>query len=86
MAPIVRLENLSRHFEMAQEVVRAVDNISLEIEDGQFVALVGPSGSGKSTLLDLIGGLDSPTSGRTVVDAEDISSLSDRAKADYRNR
>jgi putative ABC transport system ATP-binding protein len=85
MAVIVKLENLCRHFMMAHEVVRAIDGISFEIEEGQFIALVGPSGSGKSTLLNLLGGLDSPTSGRVIVDSEDIGGLGDRAKAQYRN-
>ena len=68
MPKIVNLKNLSRHFKMAQETVRAINNITLDIEDGNFVALVGPSGSGKSTLLNLIGGLDTPTEGEIVVD------------------
>ncbi len=86
MAQIVKLEKLSRHFRMAQETVRAIDEISLDIDEGQFVALVGPSGSGKSTLLNMIGGLDSPTSGHVFVDSQDIGSLSSQAKAHYRNR
>jgi putative ABC transport system ATP-binding protein len=85
VAQIVRLENLSRHFRMAEEVVRAIDGISLDIVEGQFVALVGPSGSGKSTLLNLLGGLDSPTSGRVTVDGQDIGKIGDHAKARYRN-
>lgn len=70
---------------LGQEVVRAVDGISLEIEQGSFVALVGPSGSGKSTLLNLIGALDSPTAGRVIVDSEDIGNLGEHLRAQYRN-
>jgi putative ABC transport system ATP-binding protein len=86
MAIIVKLENISRHFTMAHEVIRAINGISLDIEEGQFVALVGPSGSGKSTLLNLIGGLDSLTGGRIIVDSEDIGNLADKTKAQYRNQ
>ncbi len=85
MAAIIKLENLSRHFTVAHEVVRAVDEVSLAIEEGLFVALIGPSGSGKSTMLNLIGGLDTPTSGRVIVDSEDIGKLGDSASARYRN-
>ncbi len=86
MTQTVKLKDLSRLFRMADEMVRAIDGISLEIQEGQFVALVGPSGSGKSTLLNMIGGLDSPTSGQVIVDSVDIGNLGDRAKAQYRNR
>ena len=71
---------------MAHEVVRAIDDISLDMQEGRLVALVGPSGSGKSTLLNLIGGLDSPTEGKILVDSEDISEFGDKAKALYRNK
>jgi putative ABC transport system ATP-binding protein len=83
---IVKLESLSRHFKMTGETIRAVDSVSLAVEEGQFVALMGPSGSGKSTLLNLIGGLDSPTSGAVIVDAENVGEMNDKAKAHYRNR
>jgi putative ABC transport system ATP-binding protein len=86
MTAVVRLESLSRHFRMAGETIRAVDSVSLAVEEGRFVALMGPSGSGKSTLLNLIGGLDSPTSGAVIVDSEDVGRMNDRAKACYRNR
>lgn len=71
---------------MTGETIRAVDSISLTVEEGQFVALMGPSGSGKSTLLNLIGGLDSPTSGAVIVDSDNVGRMNDKAKAHYRNR
>jgi len=86
MPEIVNLKNLSRHFKMAQETVRAIDDVSITIEEGNFIALVGPSGSGKSTLLNLIGGLDSPTSGEVTVDSTDIGKMPEREKAHYRNK
>lgn len=86
MAVVVQLENLSRYFRMTGETIRAVDSVSLAVEEGRFVALMGPSGSGKSTLLNLIGGLDSPTSGAVIVDSENVGEMNDRAKARYRNR
>lgn len=86
MSTIVSLVELSRHFIMAHEVVKAIDNVTLNIEEGQFVSMVGPSGSGKSTLLNLTGGLDTPTSGQIIVDSEDISNLGQKEKAEYRNK
>jgi putative ABC transport system ATP-binding protein len=81
----VFLQNLSRHYRIGGEIVRAVDSVSLEIESGEFVAIVGPSGSGKSTLLHLIGGLDSPTSGSVFSDSLELAALSEIQKAKYRN-
>lgn len=86
MSPaIVSLQNLSRHYRIGDETVKAVDSVNLAIESGEFIAIVGPSGSGKSTLLHLIGGLDSPTRGSVFADSLDLSSLSEKEKAGYRN-
>jgi putative ABC transport system ATP-binding protein len=82
---IVSLQNLSRHYRIGDETVKAVDSVNLAIESGEFIAIVGPSGSGKSTLLHLIGGLDSPTRGSVFADSLDLSSLSEKEKAGYRN-
>jgi putative ABC transport system ATP-binding protein len=71
---------------MGDQTVRALDNVSLEIAEGEFVAIMGPSGSGKSTMMNLIGALDVPTSGTLSIDGRDISALSSDELADLRNR
>jgi len=73
---IVRLESVSKIYQQGQLEVRAVDNISLEIDTGDFCALCGPSGSGKTTVLNMIGGLDVPSSGRVWLENRDLASLS----------
>lgn len=69
-------EDLSRHYTMGAAVIRALDGVSLEVREGEFVALLGASGSGKSSLLNLIGGLDHPTSGQIVVNGKNLAELS----------
>ncbi len=81
---IVEIKNLSRVYTAGDHELKALDGIDLEIEDGKFIVVLGPSGAGKSTLLNMLGGLDSPTSGSIVVDGEDISNLSNNELADYR--
>lgn len=81
---IVEIKNLSRFYTAGDHELKALDGIDLEIEDGKFIVVLGPSGAGKSTLLNMLGGLDSPTSGSIVVDGEDISNLSNNELADYR--
>lgn len=73
---MIQLAKVSKHFE-GKRVVIALDSIDLDIAKGEMVSLVGPSGSGKSTLLNLIGGLDTPTSGQITIDGERLSGLSD---------
>jgi putative ABC transport system ATP-binding protein len=82
--PIVRIHDLVKEYRRGAEVVRVLDGLSLEIEAGGFVALMGPSGSGKSTLLNLIGGIDRPTSGVLEVDGLRVDQLGDAALARWR--
>lgn len=82
--PAVRTENVSRHYTIGGNVVRAVDGVSLSIAGGEFVALLGQSGSGKSTLLNLLAGLDRPTSGSVFVRGRDLAKMSSEELAGYR--
>jgi len=82
--PAVLTENLSRHYQMGQALIRAVDGISIRVRAGEFVALLGTSGSGKSSLLNLIAGLDRPTAGSVAVQGKDLSKLSRDELAKYR--
>ena len=84
IASAVRTENVTRHYPMGESVIRAVDGISLSVELGEFVALLGQSGSGKSTLLNLLAGLDRPTSGSVLVRGRDLSGMSSEELARYR--
>ena len=81
---IVELEKVSRVYESGDHLLKALDEVDLKLDEGKFVVVLGPSGAGKSTLLNLLGGLDSPTSGKIVVDGKDISKLSRDELADYR--
>jgi putative ABC transport system ATP-binding protein len=82
----VETQNLCRHYRMGENLIRAVDGISIEVEEGEFVALLGSSGSGKSSLLNLIAGLDRPTSGSVVVHGRDLATLSREELAKHRLR
>lgn len=83
---ILQLENLVKYYGSGENLVRAVDHTSLEIERGRFTAVVGRSGSGKSTLLHLIGGLDRPDGGRVLIDGTDIFALKDDRLAQFRRK
>ena len=82
----IRLESVQRRYTTPAGTVRAVDDISLEIDAGESVAITGPSGCGKSTLLGLMGGLEVPTAGRIWVDGRELSTLSERERARLRRR
>jgi putative ABC transport system ATP-binding protein len=82
----VHADQVSRHYEMGAATIRAVDDVTLEIRAGEFVALLGSSGSGKSTLLNLMAGLDRPTGGAIFANGKDLSKLSSLELARYRSR
>jgi putative ABC transport system ATP-binding protein len=82
----VRADRVSRHYKMGEALIRAVDQISLEIRAGEFLALLGASGSGKSTLLNLIAGLDRPSSGAILAQGRDLAAMSSEELASHRNQ
>jgi len=81
---VIRLEGVSKVYPTSAGPVRALDHIDLEVDAGEFVAVRGPSGCGKSTLLAIVGGLHRPTSGKVIVDGEEISAKSSAARAAFR--
>ncbi len=83
---VIKLENISRHFKVGSETVKALRSIDLEIKRNEYVALMGPSGSGKSTLMNILGCLDTPTSGRYILNGTDVSMLNDNELAEIRNK
>ena len=85
MGALIRLEQLSRTYQVGGEEVNALAGVDLEIDDGEYVAIMGPSGSGKSTLMNIIGCLDSPTGGRYLLAGKEVSALSDDELAHVRN-
>jgi len=84
--PIIELSEITKIYGLGDVQVTALDNISLEINAGEFIAIMGPSGSGKSTLLNILGCLDRPTSGRYMLAGEDVSDLNKAQLAKIRNR
>lgn len=86
MKTILETKNLCKYYGAGENQVKALDNVSLQIQKGEFVTIIGKSGSGKSTLLHLLGGLDCPTSGEVWLDGENIADLSDKKLSSVRRR
>ena len=86
MPPILQTENLSKTYRIGKVETRALREVSIQVEPGEFVAIMGQSGCGKSTLLHLLGGLLSPTSGKIIIDGEDLSKVTDAQRTDIRRR
>jgi len=82
---MINIKNVSRIYNIGSEKLTVLDDVSLTIEKGEFVAIVGPSGSGKSTLMNMIGGLDKPSKGAVIIEGEDISKLKDKKMSKFRN-
>jgi len=83
---MIKLENINRNFQVGDQVVHALDDISLEIQQGEYVSIMGPSGSGKSTLLNLIGMLDHPSSGNYYLSGKNVTELDEYEEAQVRNK
>jgi len=84
--PVIAFEAISRHYRMGEQLIRAVDELNLTIERNEYVVLIGSSGSGKSTLMNIIGCLDTPTSGTYELNGRNVAGLSEGDLADIRNR
>jgi putative ABC transport system ATP-binding protein len=83
---LIRLQNISRRYQMGAETVHALRGVSLEIQRGEYVAIMGPSGSGKSTMMNLVGCLDSPTDGSYELNGHRVSEMNDNQLAEIRNK
>ena len=86
MSLVIRIRDIKRDFPLGQEIVKVLKGIDLDIERGEYVALMGPSGSGKSTLMNLLGCLDTPTSGQYLLNEKDVSNMTDDELAEIRNK
>jgi len=84
--PLIRIERVSKHYRMGDETVMALQDVSLTVHAGDFVAIIGPSGSGKSTLMNVLGCLDAPSEGAYWLDGEEVSRLKENRLAEIRNR
>lgn len=83
---MIEFNSVSKIYHMGEEEIKAVDNISFKIPDDKFTVILGPSGSGKSTTLNLLGGMDTATSGKILLDGEDITKLSEKGLEEYRRK
>lgn len=86
MSNLIQIRNIVRNFQLGQETVYVLKGIDLDIQRGEYVAIMGPSGSGKSTLMNLLGCLDTPTSGQYILNNRDVSKMSDDELAEIRNK
>ncbi|MFB0959881.1 MAG: ABC transporter ATP-binding protein [Flavobacteriales bacterium] len=86
MSDLIRVENIFKIYKVGNQVVKALNGFSLSVSENEYVALMGPSGSGKSTLMNVLGCLDSPTSGKFYLNGPDVSSLVDDELAEIRNK
>ena len=86
MESVISLQEVSKVYRRGEREVRALDSVSLSVEKGEFVAVIGPSGSGKSTLLHILGGVDRPTSGRVLMDGKDVYAQNEEQLAIFRRR
>src|SRR5574343_1937699 len=84
--PLIKITNIKRDFPLGNEIVYVLKGIDLQINKGEYVALMGPSGSGKSTLMNILGCLDSPTSGTYILNGKDVSQMEDADLAQVRNK
>ncbi len=84
MSNVIETKSVSRHFGKDETLVKAIDQVDLQIEEGEFTAIIGPSGSGKSTLLQMIGALDTPTSGEVWLAGKDVSAMSSSELSSFR--
>ena len=83
---MIKAENITKIYGKGEIAVRALHEVSFSVEEGEFVAIMGPSGSGKSTLMNILGCLDTATSGRYILNGTDVSNMSDKELARIRNR
>lgn len=86
MSKVIQIRNITRDFHLGQEIVKVLKGIDIDIERGEYVAFMGPSGSGKSTLMNLLGCLDTPTSGQYILNGKDVSQMTDNDLAEIRNK
>ena len=85
MKPLITINDIGRKYVIGTEIIHALKSVTLSINKGEFVALMGPSGSGKSTLMNILGCLDTPTKGQYVLNGIDVSHMTDNDLADVRN-
>lgn len=86
MSSIIHIENIRKSYFMGKNELQVLKGVSLDIQKNEYVALMGPSGSGKSTLMNILGALDTPTSGKYILNGHDVSRMEDNALADVRNK